>query len=426
MSDVLRFLGPVRERDFGLFWTARTMSILGDYVFRIAFITYLIGLTHSPAFVSAATATLLVPPLLFYLFGGAIADQVSSRRNIMITADLLRFGASAGIVIAVLLSPDPWLIVVLALVVSIGSGFFAPASFAFITEIVAKQRLVAANSALSISQQVGLIAGPLLGATLALAGGPAAAFAVDALTFLGSGLLLSRIRSSRRREPLTAAPRERLIGQLAGGLRYVIRTPWLVLSFAVGAVANAVFTGSLDVAVPLLLAPEGILGARGLGLFYALEGVGALVGALILGRLVVVRVSLPLFGMLAAMAGSLALAGALGRQPLSYATAVTYGVGMHFFNSLYHSLIQENVPDALMSRVGSVASLAFDGLMPMGALLMGPLVLGLGVGSALVVSGLAVSAISLAVLCAPSIRALTLASQAARGESGEPAVERAV
>ncbi|HYS42150.1 MAG TPA: MFS transporter, partial [Pseudonocardiaceae bacterium] len=248
MSDVLRFLGPVRERDFGLFWTARTMSILGDYVFRIAFITYLIGLTHSPAFVSAATATLLVPPLLFYLFGGAIADQVSSRRNIMITADLLRFGASAGIVIAGLLSPDPWLIVVLALVVSIGSGFFAPASFAFITEIVAKQRLVAANSALSISQQVGLIAGPLLGATLALAGGPAAAFAVDALTFLGSGLLLSRIRSSRRREPLTAAPRERLIGQLAGGLRYVIRTPWLVLSFAVGAVANAVFTGSLDVA----------------------------------------------------------------------------------------------------------------------------------------------------------------------------------
>nr|WP_042188262.1 MFS transporter [Kibdelosporangium sp. MJ126-NF4]CEL18025.1 transporter, putative [Kibdelosporangium sp. MJ126-NF4]CTQ90747.1 transporter, putative [Kibdelosporangium sp. MJ126-NF4] len=403
--------GVLAHRDFALLWLGRTLSLLGDYTFRIAFVAYLITETHSAGYVAVATAALLVPPIIFYLIGGTASDRAKSKRRVLIAADVLRFAATAGIAVAAAVTDGtPWLVVALALIIGVGSGFFEPTAFAFIPDVVPREKLLAANSAMSVSQQIGLIIGPALGGGLAFGGGVELAFAFDAVTFLISIVLLAFMRNHGRPAPAEQEEpgKGKLRKEIVEGARYVFGTPWLLLCFGIGALANAVFTGSLDVSIPLMLAPDGVSDAGGLGLFFTLEGVGALLGAILMARLTIRTASFPLFGMLAIMGGSLALAGLFERGWLVYATALSYGVGLHFFNSLYHTLVQVKVPERLLGRVGSLGFVAFDVMMPVGVLAMWPLIALLSERGSLIACGIAVVLMSVAAGLARSVRQLTL------------------
>ncbi len=394
---------------FGWFWLARTASLMGDYAFRIAFITNLIRTSHSANTLAIATAVLLVPSIAFYLFGGALGDRVRSRRAVLVSADVIRFfgTGAAAILVVVVHSPVP--VVCCGLLIGVGSGFFEPVAAGFLTQIVDKSRLVAANSALSVSRQVSLIVGPLLGGALIGLAGPALAFWFDAATFALSAVALLAIAGDsivgRTTTDAVGSGLREVIGEIGESIRFVTGMRWLLITLASGAVANAVFAGGLDVLVPLVFSPHGT-GSLRLGLFYALEGGGAVLGALILTRLVVHRVAGPLFGMLALMALSLALVGVFGNVAGSLLLALSYGIGMHFFNSLYPALVQTRVPPDLISRVSGLEFLFFDGLIPIGVVLMGPLAVGLGAGGALILTGLLVTGLCLLTAAAPSIREL--------------------
>ena len=282
------------------------------------------------------------------------------------------------------------------------------------TQLVPKPQLVHANSAISVSRQIGLIAGPVLGGSLVSLAGPEAAFWFNSSTFLLSAVLLALIPARLVAKPPPPdendkeAPgtRRGLLREIGDGVGYVAGVRWLRLTLATGAVANAVFAGGLDVLVPLIFTQTDATGATRLGLFYALQGGGALLGVLVLAHLAVRQVGWPLFGMIALMSGCLVLVGVFGNSWVSLALAAGYGLGMHFFNSLYPALVQATVPATLVSRVSSLEFVAFDGLMPLGVLLMGPLSESLGPRRALGVTGLAITAISVAVVFAPSIRVL--------------------
>ncbi|MYW17023.1 MFS transporter [Streptomyces sp. SID2955] len=425
-------LGILRERDFRHYWTARALSLVGDYAFRTAFATHIISVSGSASTLATATAVLLVPSLVFYLVGGAVGDRTRSRRAVMVGADLTRF------VILLLVTGVTWwtsdlvLIVALAVLIGVADGFFQPVSFAYMLEITPKEKLVAANSALSVGQQVGLIGGPLVGGFMVSLVGASATFAFDAVTFLLSAILLLLVRTSRKTgeerrpgtaepdpatedaaggEPVTGARRLRQVGaDVAQAGRYVIGLRWLLVSLVVGACTNAVYAGVLDVSVPLIMAPEGTSEGRSLGTFYALQGIGALAGAVVLAKLTVRRIGPALFLALALMALALAATGVIGGGAGALAMAFVYGMGLHFFNSIFPSLLQERVPESLLSRVGSLAFLGFNGLMPLGALLMGPLVTALDARGAAAWAGLAATLASLAALMSADVRRLTAQS----------------
>lgn len=427
---------------FGVFWLARTASLLGDYAFRIAFITTVVKSSHSPDVLAIATAVLLIPAVVFYIFGGALGDRARSRRAVLVGSDILRALATSAAAVSVMLVASPVPVVAFALLIGVGSGFFEPVAAGFLVQIVPKDRLVSANSALSVSRQIGLIAGPVLGGALVAVASSAAAFWFDAASFAASALCLLSIpraaialkadialradstdSADSADTPATQdAGREsprRLWREIGAGVRYVAGVRWLLVILLVGAIANAVFAGGLDVLVPLVFLQHHAPNTVRLGLFYSLEGAGALVGALILARLVLRRADGPLFGMLAMMAASLALVGVVGDRAVALTFALSYGIGMHFFNSLYPALVQTTVPGQLLSRVSSLEFLAFDGLMPVGIGLMGPLSVGLGSRTALLVTGGAIVTLSLAVCAMPAIRELRL-PQMGSARTAEP------
>jgi MFS family permease len=304
---LLSRLGPLTIPGFAFFWSARTISLIGDYAFRVAFITYIISTTHrSATALAVANAVLLVPALVFYLFGGVVGDRVRSRRRVMIVSDVGRCAVAAAIVACISAHAPLAVIIVCAVSISVGDGFFMPAAFACLPEIVPAGRLTSANSAISLSQQAGLIIGPALGGLLIGFGGPAVAFGFDAASFLASAALVAAIRGVAA-EPAGGAPApvqepaqgvRGLFRDIYGGMQYVRMQQWLLISLAIGTVANAVFAGNLDVTVPLIVSPQGTGGARALGAFYALEGIGAVLGAVIMARIVVNRVGSLMFAML--------------------------------------------------------------------------------------------------------------------------------
>ena len=423
MTTLRSRLGPLTLPGFAFYWSARTVSLIGDYAFRVAFITYIISTTHRSALsLAVANAVLLVPALVFYAFGGVLGDRVASRRHVMIASDLGRCAAVAAIAACVSLHAPIAVVVACAVSISVGDGFFMPASFAYFAEIVPPDRLAGANSSISLSQQAGLILGPLLGGLLIGFGGATVAFAFDSGTFLASAVFVALISASLTSRQAdgenatadagTESEPPGILAEIKGGLSYVRAQQWLLISCAVGAIANAVFAGNLDVTVPLIVSPHGTSDARFLGIFYALEGAGAVAGAIIMTRVPITRAGQLIFVMMAGMAVSLTLVGVFHRSAGTYVMALTYGVGLHFFNSLYTTLVQEKVPGSLMSRVGSLLFLAFNGLMPLGTLIMGPLILVLGASSTAIVTSAVVGVVCLAATVPASIRRLTIGAGA--------------
>jgi MFS family permease len=423
-------LGPMTIPGFAYFWGARTISLIGDYAFRVAFISYIISVTHRSAVaLAAANAVLLVPALVFYLLGGMIGDRVAARWKIMIFSDAGRCATTAAIVASVAAHAPVAVTVALAVAISVGDGFFMPASFAYQAEIVPPERLTGTNSAISLSQQAGLIIGPLLGGLLIGLSGATAAFGFDSGSFLASAVLVALIpgtlkarQGAREEAPAESAEEESAekesaadspLGEIRGGLHYVRVQKWLLISCVVGALANAVFAGNLDVTLPFIVSPHGISDARNLGVFYALEGAGAVLGAIILTRMAISRVGSLMFFMMAEMGASLALVAVFGQDSGTYIMAISYGVGLHFFNSLFTTLVQQKVPDSLMSRVSSVLFLGFSGLMPLGTLLMGPLISAFGATATIAVTGAIVAAVCVAAALPPSIRLMTVGESAA-------------
>jgi hypothetical protein len=190
--------------------------------------------------------------------------------------------------------------------------------------------------------------GPALGGVLVAAAGTAAAFAIDALTFLASIVALLFIRPRRTVE--VAGP-STLFKEVREGVGYVARTPWIWVSLiAVGTVGNFASFGPLNVAA---------------------IAVGS-------GR---IRTTTPVPAYVGWMAGAIGL-GSLAVVPNAVVAAVVLvlvGVGGQIGNIVWETLLQKLVPARLLGRVVSIDWLVSLSLQPLGIALAAPVAATIGV-----------------------------------------------
>lgn len=278
--------------NFRRLWLAQIVSELGDWLYTVAVYSQLLHVTGGQA-KSVALAFILqeLPQLLVSPVAGVLNDRLS-RRRLMIGADLAR----AGIVTLMLLAQTwslVWLMYVLLFFETIFWALFEPARSAVIPNVTTSdEETVAANSLSSITWSVNFSLGFSIGGFLAVLGGPALVYSVNALSFLLSAVLIKRMRFT---EPhLDGAPPLKWrdladFSPVVEGIGYVRADPrlfttllvktglgllganWVVLTvlgerkFAVGA-AGAEGSGTL-----------------GMSLLLAFRGLGALIGPLIAG-----------------------------------------------------------------------------------------------------------------------------------------------
>jgi predicted MFS family arabinose efflux permease len=385
--------GLWQERDFVRLWAAATVSMLGSFVTRTAlpFVAILVLGAGAPE-IAVIRGAELVAGLTLGLFAGAWIDR-RRRRPLMIGADFGR---------AVLLGSIPLAAVggVLGLpqlvIVAFGAAFlttiFDVADRAFLPTVVGRERLVAANSALTASGSVAEFVGFGIGGWLVQILTAPIAIALDALSFLASALLLGRIRG---REPAVVVPEgghEPIIDEIREGLRLTFRDPILrPLALADAAVAG--FWGVFG-SVYLVFATQLGFGPGVIGLVAAVGGASSLIGALAAGRgvrrlgvgrflisaMVFVAIGNTCIA-LAPDASFVGLAFLLAQQLLSDSA-------MTAFDIVAVSIRQTTVDDRALGRVGASMH-----VLAMAAMLVGTVVGGVVAATVSVRAAVAVAAI---------------------------------
>ena len=174
-----------------LLWTGQFVSQVGDRLAMVAF-PYLIYKSTGSAFsIGAIFALYTLPYVLFGTVAGAFIDRLDKRRA-MVAADMAR----AGLVLAVPFVAERSLasVYVLAFVISSVAVFFDPCKLAILPDLVAKDRIMRANSLLAVgetlTETVGYAGAGFIMGYLAFK----VAFGIDAGTFIVSALALLLMR----------------------------------------------------------------------------------------------------------------------------------------------------------------------------------------------------------------------------------------
>jgi len=277
-----RQLGVIgRSSGFRLLFFSSLGSTLGTLVATVALVVDVKDRTNSGTWVSALLIVEFLPAVLIGLFFGPLLDRLS-RRRLMVAADLVR----AAVFCILPFTTSAGQIVALAAVAGFASGFFRPAAYAGLPNLVEPEDLPAANSVLQAGENVSWAAGPVLGGVIVAAAGPHPAYWIDAVSFVLSALLLSGIPS--RLLQTAAAVSHGHVRDLKEGLLFVLRSPALravliAWTIVMGAIA-AQNTSEVFLAKNAFHA-----GDFGFGLLFGSLGLGLALGSLVAGSLVGVR-----------------------------------------------------------------------------------------------------------------------------------------
>jgi len=383
---------------FRVLWWSRAVSFAGDGIGRTALVLY--AATHGVTAVSVVLLALALPRFLGPV-AGALADRLDQRR-LMAVCETGQ--AAVFVTLAVFLPPLP----VLVGLVLVTGGFataFVPAGRSAVPSLVPDRDLGRANALLGMAFNIQVAVGPTIGGLAVEFGGARLAFAVNAVTFVVSALILTRLPALR-----PTGDHSGLWTETIAGLRFVARSPGpraLVLSLFV-----AVSFAAVDnVALVFLVSEEMHGSAAEFGFTQAAFGVGMLAaaGLLTMGRRS--AVSLLIGGLALSASGTVATA--LLPTLLGVAAAqLVAGMGNGVENVATDTLVQRLTPRHLLGRAfGAVGTAAQLG-SAVAYVIAGPLVGSLGPRGAFLVAG---AGCGLALLLSfPALRAARRADALAR------------
>ena len=190
--SVSAYIRLVRENaNFRRLWTAQIVSEIGDWFYSLAIYSLLLQLTGHASSVALALVLQVIPQTLFGPLSGITNDRIR-RKRVMIASDLARF----VIVFSMLLVRARgmvWLVYPLLFFESVMWAFFEPARTAVIPNITSSEDLILANTLSSTTWSLNLVAGAALGGVALALLGYNASFVLNALSFLASAFLISRM-----------------------------------------------------------------------------------------------------------------------------------------------------------------------------------------------------------------------------------------
>jgi MFS family permease len=385
----------LRHRDFRLLWTGQAASVVGDNIVAVALALFVVQRTGSATDLGFVLAAYTVPLVAFMLVGGVFADRLP-RHRVVVATDLVRFALHG--LLAALIAVDVvriWQIVAIGVLFGSAEAFFRPAATGLLPQTVPEDRIQEANAVMATTNNLAEFAGPALATALVLGVSPAAAFGLDALTFLVSAALLARVRPRERAEPAAQRAAPSLRRDLRDGFAEVRSRTWIWATLS-----------AFSVAIFCALAPWMVLGpvvAREqydrlaiFGVLSAVFGVGMLAGAVVgmrwrprypLRQAMRLILLWPLSIGLFAAGVSLVVVGP--------AIALS-GAGVALFEIWWLTALAERVPPATLSRVTSYDWTMSLGLLPLGYVLAGPAADALGASNVLL-GGASLACLALAV-----------------------------
>lgn len=378
--------GILRQRDFRLFWLGQSTSRFGSAITTVALpLVAVWPLDASTLQIALLQAATWLPWLIIGLPAGVWVDRLP-RRRLMVVCNLVSLVLLASVPMAA------WLhaltighLLAVALLCGMTSVFFETAYQVYLPSLVSAEHLADGNAKLYGSEAAAQVAGPGAGGLIAQMLGATFGLVADSASFLVS---LTCLLTIRHRESLrtVATVRRTLPREVAEGLRFLVRDPYLRTMAVFGAAANLALLGYQSILV-VFLVRDVTAGPRTVGLVIALMSVGGILGALV--ATTVARRFGTAHGMLichlatSPFALLIPLSRPGPRLALTVLGGIGVGTGVVAGNVIKDSFRQTYPPRHLLGRVITAMQLINYGTIPPGAVLSGLLGTALGLRPAI-------------------------------------------
>jgi MFS family permease len=325
-------------------------------------------------------------------------------------------GLVGGLAIARRLDPEGY--VALLGVSSLLSAWGVAGKYTLISDLLPAEHRIAGNSLFGLADQLSLMIGPALAGVVTAVAGPAVVISLDAASWVVLAISYARIA------PLAARLATSRPAVSAGLAAPVDKGAWAVIRSSPvlpGLLALSFFFyllyGPIEVALPVHVASDLHGSAALLGTFWAVFGVGAVIGEL----------SAPFlrrWPVWPTMTG-IVIGWGLAIVPLGLPTPLWSGLAAFFagaviwgpWMSLSMAVLQDASPPGALAQLIAARSSLLILAAPLGTALGGPIVAALGARGTLLASGLATVALGLAT-------ATVLARARARARARAPARAR--
>lgn len=376
-NRVRLFLRAFHSRNYRLFFSGQSISLIGTWMQHVAMSWLVYRLTGSALLLGIIGFTTQIPSFLLAPVAGVFADRWEKRTLLLMTQILALVQAA---VLSVMVLTDIiriWHIILLSLFLGIVNAFDIPTRQSFVVQIVDSREDLSNAIALNSSMVHGArLIGPTIAGLLVAGVGEGLCFALNSASYLAIILSLAAMRVS----PSAFNPERRNIPrELWDGFRYAygskpIRTLLLMLALI------SLMGMPYSVLIPIM-AREVLCGnSQTYGFLVAAAGSGAFMGAVylasrrsVVGLETVIARAAFLFGI------GIAVFAVSGFFLLSLSALVVAGFGAMTLVASSNTIIQTIVDEDKRGRVMSFFTMSFIGMTPFGSLLAGFLAGRLGV-----------------------------------------------
>jgi MFS family permease len=387
MTGLAFMLRALRRRNYRLFFTGQSVSLIGSWMTRIATSWLVYRLTNSALLLGVVGFVGQIPSFLLAPVAGVLVDRWNRRRLLVATQAMAMAQALAMAVLTLAGVVRIWHVIALSAFQGVINAFDMPARQAFVVELVDRSddlsNAIALNS--SVVNAARLL-GPSLAGVIIAEVGEGWCFMLDGVSYLAviASLLLMALPSAVAEQ----VEEENLLQQFREGWNYiVVFTPIrnILLLLALVSLVGMPYTVLMPVFANEILGG----GPYTLGWLMAASGVGALIGALFLAAR---RTVLGLGKFIPAMAGAFGaglIALSFSRTLwLSLLLMVVTGLGFMAQMAVSNTLLQTIVDEDKRGRVMSFYSAAVMGTTPFGSLLAGAIAARIGTPYTLLISGI--------------------------------------
>ena len=385
MTGISHAWRALRWRNFRLYFSGQTISLIGTWMTRLATSWLVYRLTGSALLLGIVGFSGQIPTFLFAPFAGVWVDRLDRRRVLVVTQALamLQSLALAGLTLSrhINIQEIIWLSAFQGLI----NAFDMPARQAFLVQMVEdKQDLGNAIALNSSMVNLARLVGPSLAGAVIAVSGEGACFLIDGISYIA---VITSLLAMRPPSAVAKPMVDSMLDQLKEGWAYVsgfapVRT--ILLLFAMVSLMGWPFT----VLMPIFAGKILHGGPHTLGFLMGAVGIGALVSAISLAlRKTVLGLGRMIPISTAALGAGLILFGMSRILWVSLMLMLVCGFGMMQQMAASNTIIQTIVEDNKRGRVMSFYAMAFVGMAPFGSLLAGVLAHAIGAPRTVMLSG---------------------------------------
>ena len=242
LSGATEFRASLRllaTRRFGTFWFASLLSSIGTWAQQVAEPWLLLTMGASSFVIGLDSFASNAPVWLLTLAGGALADRWDRRRVIAWFQSIQMLCPLAIVVLLLAGALEPWMIIVLSLVVGVTDALSMPSFQSIVPSIVERDQIGRGLALNSTQFSLSRILGPSIAGVLMASAGAVACFVVSVvsyLPFIGIALWILP-----RWKPPTAAQAPQHFRHTAASMTALLREPHSGIAMTVSSTAANTF-----------------------------------------------------------------------------------------------------------------------------------------------------------------------------------------